>query len=173
MAGTASHAQNGGTQVATLGPLFENSLPISVRGNLPGPLLPHHLALPECDHDKALLYPEGLGSIPHRCPSPSCLGSLHWLSKGSPLLLELVSAWIPAGTSCHVAVRKMQGDLGLPWWLSSKEYACNAGDLGSIPGPGRFPGEDNGYPLQYSCLENSVDSGACRVPAHGITKSQK
>ena len=59
--------------VVTLGPLFENSLPKSVCRNLPGPLHPHHLALPECDHDKALLYPEGLGSIPHRCPSPSCL----------------------------------------------------------------------------------------------------
>ena len=38
--------------------------------------------------------------------------------------------------------------------------ACNAGDLGSIPGSGRFPGEGNGYPLQYSCLENSINSGA-------------
>ena len=37
------------------------------------------------------------------------------------------------------------------------ESACNAGDLGLIPGSGRFPGEGNGYPLQYSCLENSMD----------------
>ena len=42
----------------------------------------------------------------------------------------------------------------------SKESACNAGDPGSIPGLGRFPGEGNGYPLQYSCLENSMDRGA-------------
>ena len=41
----------------------------------------------------------------------------------------------------------------------SKEPACNAGDLGSIPGSGRFPGEGNGYPLQYSCLENSMNRG--------------
>ena len=40
-----------------------------------------------------------------------------------------------------------------------KEYACNVGDLGSVPGLGRSPGEGNGYPLQYSCLENSTDSG--------------
>ena len=38
-----------------------------------------------------------------------------------------------------------------------KESACNAGDLGSIPGSGRFPGESNGYPFQYFCLENSMD----------------
>ena len=41
-----------------------------------------------------------------------------------------------------------------------KETACNAGDLGSIPGSGRSLGEENGYPLQYSCLGNSVDRGA-------------
>ena len=38
-------------------------------------------------------------------------------------------------------------------------YCCNAGDMGSIPGSGRSPGEENGNPLQYSCLENSVDRG--------------
>ena len=42
----------------------------------------------------------------------------------------------------------------------SKELACNAGGLGLIPGLGRSPAEGNGYPLQYSCLENSVDRGA-------------
>jgi len=41
----------------------------------------------------------------------------------------------------------------------SKESACNAGDPGSTPGVGRFPGEENGYPLLYSCLENSTDRG--------------
>ena len=42
----------------------------------------------------------------------------------------------------------------------SKESACNAGDLGSIPGLGRSPGEGDGNPLQYSCLENSMDRGS-------------
>ena len=51
--------------------------------------------------------------------------------------------------------------LGLPWWLSNKEFACNIGDLGSIPGSGRSLGEGNGNPLQYSCLENPMDRGAC------------
>ena len=47
--------------------------------------------------------------------------------------------------------------LGFPGNSISKESACNAGDLGSIPGSGRSPGEGNGNPLQYSCLENSLD----------------
>ena len=44
-----------------------------------------------------------------------------------------------------------------PWWLSSKESVCNAGDPGLIPGLGRSPVEWNGYSLQYSCLENPMD----------------
>ena len=62
--------------------------------------------------------------------------------------------------------------LGFPQWLSSKESAFNAGDTGSIPGLGRSPGEGNGNPLQYSCLENSMDRGAWRATVHGVTKSQ-
>ena len=56
---------------------------------------------------------------------------------------------------------------GLPLWLAGKESACNVGDLGSIPGLGRSPGEGKGYPLQYSGLENSLD---CII--YGVTKSQ-
>ena len=48
-------------------------------------------------------------------------------------------------------------NLGLPWWLSGKEPACQSRRPGSIPGSGRFPGEGNGNLLQYSCLENSMD----------------
>ena len=51
--------------------------------------------------------------------------------------------------------RRVEGVFGLPWWLSSKESACKAGDLGSIPRSGRSPEEGHGYSLQYSCLENS------------------
>ena len=46
--------------------------------------------------------------------------------------------------------------MGFPGGSDGKESMCNAGDLGSIPGLGRFPGEGNGYPLQYSDLENSM-----------------
>ena len=61
---------------------------------------------------------------------------------------------------------------GLPWWLSVKESPASAGDLGSIPGWGRCPGVENGYPLQYSCLENPMDRGAWRAAVHGAAKSQ-
>ena len=49
----------------------------------------------------------------------------------------------------------------------SKEYTCNAGDLGSIPGLGRSPGEGHGNPLQLSCLENSIDRGAKELETTG------
>ena len=52
-----------------------------------------------------------------------------------------------------------EATLGFPRWLSGKESACQAGDMGSIPGLGRSPGEGNGDPLQYSCLENAMDRG--------------
>ena len=52
-----------------------------------------------------------------------------------------------------------------------KESACNVGDPGSIPGSGRFPGEGNGNPLQYSCLENTMGRGAWWATVHGVTKS--
>ena len=53
-----------------------------------------------------------------------------------------------------------------------KESAYNPGHLGLIPGLGRSPGEGNGNPLQYSCLENSMDRGACQATVHRGIKSQ-
>ena len=61
---------------------------------------------------------------------------------------------------------------GLLWWLRSEESACNAGDTGSIPGSGRSPGRGGGNPLQYSCLENSMDRGAWWATVHRGPKSQ-
>ena len=52
-----------------------------------------------------------------------------------------------------------------------KEPACNVGDLGSIPGSDRSPGEGHGNPLQYSCLENSMDIGDWRATVHRVAKS--
>ena len=54
---------------------------------------------------------------------------------------------------------------------AGKEYACNAGDLGSIPGLGRSPGEGNGNPLDYSYLESSIDRGSCGATVYGVAKS--
>ena len=65
--------------------------------------------------------------------------------------------------------------LGLSWWLSSKESACNAGDtgdLGLIPGPGRSPGEGHSNPLQDSCLKDPMDSGVWQATVHRVEKSQ-
>ena len=62
--------------------------------------------------------------------------------------------------------------LGFPGSSEVKASACNEGDLGSIPGLGRSPGEGNGNPLQYSCLENPMDRGAWWATVHGVEKSQ-
>ena len=62
--------------------------------------------------------------------------------------------------------------MGFPGGSDCKESACNAGDLGSILGSGRSPGDGNGYPLQYYCLENSMDRGAWQATVHRVTKIQ-
>ena len=59
---------------------------------------------------------------------------------------------------------------GFPHSSVSKESACNAGDLGSIPRSGRSPGEGNGNLLQYSCLENPMDRGAWHATVHGVPR---
>ena len=64
---------------------------------------------------------------------------------------------------------QIQG-LGFPHGLDSKESACNARDLGLIPGWGRSSGEGNGNPLQYPGLENPLDRGAWSATVHGVTK---
>ena len=61
---------------------------------------------------------------------------------------------------------------GFPGSSVVKESACSAGDLASIPGSGISPGEGSGYPLQHSCLENSMDRRAWRATVHGVAKSR-
>ena len=60
--------------------------------------------------------------------------------------------------------------MGFPGGSVGKESACNAGDLGSISGLGRSPGEENGNPLQYSYLENPMDKGAWWATVHRVTR---
>ena len=62
--------------------------------------------------------------------------------------------------------------LGFPGGSEVKASACDAGDLGLIPGLGRSPGEGNGNPLQYSCLENPMERGTWWAIEHGVAKSQ-
>ena len=60
--------------------------------------------------------------------------------------------------------------MGFPGGSEVKVPASNAGDLSSIPGSGRHPGEGNGNPLQYSCLENPIDKGAWQATVHGVAR---
>ena len=62
--------------------------------------------------------------------------------------------------------------MDFPGGSEGKASAYDAGDPGSIPGWGRSPGEGNGNPLQYSCLENTMDGGAWWATVHGVTPSQ-
>ena len=107
------------------------------------------------------------------------------------MLIHSVLSEIPSNISCAVNPKSVSSDLpasasgplflcdnlwwgeGLPKWLSGKESACQVGDTDSIPGSGRFPGEGNGNPLQYSCQGNPMDRGvgAGGVTVHGVTKS--
>ena len=63
--------------------------------------------------------------------------------------------------------------LGFPGGSDGKESTCNTGDLGLISVSGRCPREGNGYPLQYSCLENSMDRGAWWATVHGVSETDK
>ena len=83
--------------------------------------------------------------------------------------------WRSWGTDIIEVVRggtSIKHAAGLPWWLRRKPSAYNVGDPGSIPGSGRSPGEGNGKPLQYSCLENAIDGGAWWAAVHGVAKSR-
>ena len=62
--------------------------------------------------------------------------------------------------------------MGFPGGSDGKEFACNAGDLSSIPESGRSPGEGSGYPFQCSCLENPMDRGAWWATVHVVVESQ-
>ena len=70
---------------------------------------------------------------------------------------------------CCILEAQYQGP-GFPCSSVGKESPCSAGDLGSIPGSGKSPGEGNGNPLQYSCLENPMDRGAWRTTVRGVTR---
>ena len=72
----------------------------------------------------------------------------------------------------NIKLSHMWTDEGFPGGSGAKVSACNVGDMGSIPGLGTSPGEGNGNPLQYSCLEISMDGGGWWATVHGVAKSQ-
>ena len=119
---------------------------------------------------------------PMGCSPPG--SSIHWIlqarilewvampsSKGSPPLaggfFTASSTWGPPVLQRGI-INLIEG---FPGGSDAKESACNVGDLGSVPGLGRAPGEGNGNPLQYSCLETSMDRGIWEATVHGVAKS--
>ena len=90
---------------------------------------------------------------------PSC--KLGFITKLT--LITLPMEFIPFSLLLH-------SFSGFPCSSVGKESACSAGNQGSIPGSGRSPGEGNGNPFQYSCLENPMDRGTWRAPVHGVTR---
>ena len=104
-----------------------------------------------------------------------------WQIKGGMWKqLQILPSWAPKRLQTVTAAMELKEAcipllpdqcLDFPGGLDGYESTCNAGDPGSVPGLGRFPGGENCYPLQYSCLENSLDRGAWRAIDHGVVKS--
>ena len=97
------------------------------------------------------------------CSNVYCIQDIlsHWILIGVPM-------WRHRLMGDGGAVQGLAWNhVGLPWWLFGKESACNAGDLGSIPGSGRSPEGGNGNPFQYSCRENHMDRGASGLQSMG------
>ena len=85
--------------------------------------------------------------------------------------LTIITMFFISSSKCvYLLIIKFYPSTGLPWWFRGKESACSAGDMELIPGLGRSPGEGNGRPLQYSCLENPTDRGARWATVHGAHK---
>ena len=101
----------------------------------------------------------------HSWLSPVCIGQAQGEEKHIKGGAKALCLCPPPGCAVY---------FGMPFPVDSevKASACNAGDPGSIPGLGRSPGEGNGNPLQYSCLENLMDGGAWWATVHGVAKSQ-
>ena len=117
------------------------------------------------------LEPGGVGSIRHA----GC-GLLPWWVRTVACQLPFIaSPSTPAYEVMNIShIYFLAYYLGFPWCLSGKESACNAGDArdtGSIPGLGRFPGEENANPLQFSCLGNPMDRGTWHATVCGVTTS--
>ena len=104
-------------------------------------------------------------------------GSQPWPLSQFPDPLLGSTLYIQGGDSprghvtCSVGLGLWVTQLCPPGGSDGKEFACSARDSGSIPGLGRSPGEGNGYPLQYSCLENPLDRGTWWATVQGVTES--
>ena len=107
------------------------------------------------------------------------LSSLIWVEGKSisfssflPPPPPVVMYFISLKIYCSITYGEVLHRLGFPGGSNGKESACSTGDPCLIPGLGRSPGGGNGYPLQYSWLENPMDRGARRATVHGVTRSR-
>ena len=108
------------------------------------------------------LQPSGQNSkIPPRLHSPGCI---HLYNPSTQVGVE-------SGTVVGWPLPQLGYIICFPGGSDGKESACSVGDAGSTTGSGRSPGEGNGYPLQYSCLENPKDRGAWQAIVLGVAKS--
>ena len=107
------------------------------------------------------------------------VGKISWRRKWQPTPVFLpgeshgwrsLIGYSPWGHKESDTTERLHFHYGLPWCSDGKESASSTRDPGSIPGSRRFPREEKGYPLQYSCLENPMGRGAWWV--HGVAKSQ-
>ena len=102
-------------------------------------------------------------------PSPGDLPN-PGIEPGSPALQADSLPTEQYKSQCKYHLLQCICNSGLPWWFSSKEAACNAGDEGLIPELGRSLGEENSNPLQYSCLGNPMDRGGWEATVLGVTR---
>ena len=116
-----------------------------------------------------------LNPPPSSLPIPSLWVIPVHQPKHPVLCIEPVSFSFKSFTNnnCIYLIVYLYGVQGFPGGPDGKESACNAGHLSSTTGSGRSPGVGNGNPLQYSCLENSLDRGACWAIVHGVANSQR
>ena len=134
-----------------------------------------------------VLWPQGiwdLGSPTNNWTCTPCIRrqSLnHWTPREDPVLGPFLYTVVDISTVLYPVFDAVPNlhlwicsgvweKYGLPWWLGEWSSACNAGNLGLIPGSGISPGEGNGSPLHYSCLENPVNRGAWRSTVQGLQR---
>ena len=131
----------------------------------------HSFPSSRCFLEKSFLLSCAVGSLTQPLHSTSCWGRILPVSKGITYFFIITPGSATDGIYMSLDGRLVNFQIVLGSGSDSKETLCNVGDLDSIPGLGRSPGEGNGNQFQYSFLENSMDIGAWRATVCGITNS--